>query len=74
MPKRSYTAELLAARKKGAVIVCSVGPYEGQEVRHDPGYGLGCHPKPWYLPGTGLRFTGRECRAVERAARKPLTS
>lgn len=60
---RSYTAKLLAAQDKGATVVCSVAPYEGVRVEYEPG-ASGHHPSPWYVLGTGLRYSGRECHAV----------
>jgi hypothetical protein len=51
------------ALNAGLTIVCSVAPYEGREVAYDPG-DSGTHPRPWVLPGTGFRYSGRECHAM----------
>lgn len=59
----SFTAKLRKAQQDGCLIVCSVAPYEGREVVYDPGYAR-CHPSPWIVPGTGLRYSGRECHAL----------
>lgn len=64
----TYTGRLRAEQRAGKQVVCSVAPYEGREVVYDPGYGF-THPKPWVLPGTGLRFDGRECHAVPKPKR-----
>jgi hypothetical protein len=60
---RSYTDRLLTAQRNGAVIVCSMAPWQGQEVTHDPR-----HPRdgePWTV--AGYRFSGRFCHATVRA-------
>lgn len=66
MSKRNYTRELRRAQEQGAKIVCSVAPYEGTEVEYDTGFARS-HPQPWLVPGTGIRYSGRECHAVTEA-------
>jgi hypothetical protein len=58
------------ARDSGLVIVCTVAPHEGRVVRYDPGYS-GTHPRPWVLPGTGLRYSGRDCLALPQPPKVP---
>lgn len=62
MSKTNYTRALRRAQEQGARIVCSVAPYEGQPVIYDTGHARS-HPQPWLVPGTGIRYSGRECRA-----------
>ena len=64
MSKRNYTRELRRAKDQGAKIVCSVAPYEGMGVEYLPRQKG--DPQPWYVPGRahGIRYSGRECRAV----------
>jgi hypothetical protein len=64
-----YSKMLRWALDAGLVVVCSMAPYEGQPVTYDPGYS-GTHPRPWVLPGTGLRYYGRECHALPQPPKR----
>ncbi|SEB60402.1 hypothetical protein SAMN04490356_0885 [Streptomyces melanosporofaciens] len=44
----------------GAVIVCSLAPYEGRSVQYRPRHRNDA--QPWVLGG--FRYSGRECHAV----------
>jgi hypothetical protein len=63
--QRNYTRELKNAILDGKRIVCAVEPYDGHTVTLDRTVSTH-HPKPWFLPATGLRYSGRECKAVDR--------
>jgi hypothetical protein len=56
----SRTATLLQARQEGAVIVCSLAPYEGRPVEYRPRHRRDA--QPWVLGA--FRYSGRECHAV----------
>jgi hypothetical protein len=67
MKRRNYTAELQAAFENGAEIVCSVAPYEGWPVVHQPRRAR--DPLPWvFTSENGIhpayRYSGRDCHAV----------
>lgn len=61
---------LRMALDAGLVVVCSMAPYEGRPVVYDSGPS-GTHPRPWVIPGTGLRYSGRECHAEPRPPKPP---
>lgn len=70
MARRNYSAELLAAQENGQKIVCSMAPYEGDEVAYAPRRLR--DPRPWTFTETAsaayhgmFRYTGRECHAVD---------
>lgn len=60
---RSYTDRLLKAQENGAIIVCSMAPYENWEVTYDPRHKR--DGEPWTV--SGLRYSGRQCHAMTRA-------
>lgn len=60
----NYTRELKNAVLAGKRIVCAVAPYEGCDVAYIRRSTN--DPSPWRLAATGLRFSGRECKAVDR--------
>lgn len=69
VPQRSKS--LRDALYAGLAVVCNVAPYEGHPVEYSPGY-TGTHPRPWVLPGTGLRFSGKDCLAMPQPPRAPV--
>ena len=62
----SWSQKLRILRdERKATIVCSVAPYQGEEVEFAPRYET--DREPWVLknrPFTTLRFSGRECHPV----------
>lgn len=58
---RSLTDRLKRAMENGAVIVCSMAPYENWEVTYDPRHSR--DPEPWTVAGS-FRYSGRECHAM----------
>lgn len=61
--KRNFTAELKKAQEQGAKIVCSMAPYEGEEMVYQPR--KQGDPSPWVRKSgsTLFRYSGRECHA-----------
>lgn len=63
---RSETAKLLNRMERyGAVIVCSMAPYENWEVTYAPRSKT--DREPWTVAGH-YRYSGRECHAMTREA------
>lgn len=72
MARRNYTQELRDAEAQGAVIVCSMHPYDGMPMAYAPRRLR--DPLPW-VPADqytrsgsydGMwRYSGRECHAVD---------
>lgn len=51
------------AERAGLLIVCAVGPNKGRAVVYDCGPS-GLHPRPWRIPGTAFRYSGKQCLAL----------
>lgn len=71
MARRNYSQELQEAKRRGAVIVCSVAPYDGTEMAYAPRRAR--DPLPWvpadqYTPSGSYdgmyRYGGRFCHAT----------
>jgi len=72
---KNWTQKLrVLQRDRKAVVVCSVGPYDGEPVEYAPRYVTDREPwvvrsKTYTDPKTGelevlYRYSGRECHAV----------